>query len=57
MPVADEYSKLDKRKAEWDSEVQASEGEKKFDSFVDEVKVEAPIKASGEKRRKKRKRS
>ena len=49
VPVADEYSKLDKRKALWDSEVQASEGDKKFDAFVDDEKVEAPVVASGEK--------
>jgi hypothetical protein len=46
VPVADEYSKLDKRKALWDSEVQASEGDKKFDAFVDDEKVEAPVVAS-----------
>ena len=48
VPVADLYSKLDKRTAAWDAEVKASEGDKKFDSFVDEDAVEAPVVLKGE---------
>ena len=37
------YSKLEKRNSEWDTEVAANEKDKRFDSFVDDPAVEAPV--------------
>jgi hypothetical protein len=47
VPVKDMVSKLAERKAAWESEEQANEGEKRMDAFVVEDKAEAPVIQSG----------